>query len=75
MNVVSKFAINRLNLKVESHPTPFKVTWVDKIILLVIKRCLVPIKISDYLDEIYCGILPMDVAHIFLGWLWLITLM
>ncbi|XP_057976019.1 uncharacterized protein LOC131163448 [Malania oleifera] len=34
-------------------------------------RCLVPIKIADYEDEIWFDVFPMDVAHILLGRPWL----
>ncbi|CAL9088051.1 unnamed protein product, partial [Musa textilis] len=74
MNVVLKSAIKRLNLKVGSHPTPFKVAWVDKTILLLIERCLISIKMGDYQNEIYCDVLSMDIAHILLGWRWLYDL-
>ncbi|XP_057975437.1 uncharacterized protein LOC131162848 [Malania oleifera] len=38
------------------------------------EKCLVPIKIADYEDEIWCDELPMDVAHILLGRPWLYDL-
>lgn len=58
MNVVSKSAIARLNLKVEPHPHPFRVAWVDKTTLPVTERCLVPIHLGDYKDEVYYDVLP-----------------
>ena len=42
--------------------------------LPVTQRCLVFIQIGDYKDEIYCNVLPMDVAHVLLGRLWLYDL-
>ena len=42
--------------------------------LLVTRRCLVSIQMGDYKDEIYCDVLPMDVAHVLLGRLWLYDL-
>jgi len=74
MNVVSKSAIARLNLKVEPHPQPFRGDWVDKTTLPVTERCLVPIQLGDYKDEVDCDVLPMDVAHILLGRPWLYDL-
>ena len=70
MNVVSKDAVKLLNLKVEPHPNPFRVAWVNDHTLPVTQRCLVSIQMGDYKDEIYCEVLPMDVAHVLLGRPW-----
>ena len=74
MNVVSKDAVKLLNLKVEPHPNPFKVTWVNDHTLLVAQKCLVSIQMGDYKDEIYCNMLPIDVTHVLLGRPWLYDL-
>ena len=71
MNVISKSASEKLGLKVEPHPQPYKVAWVDTTTKPVSHRGLVPIKIADYEDQIWCDTLPMDVAHILLGRPWL----
>ena len=71
MNVVSKDAVKLLNLKVEPHPNPFRVAWMNDHTLLVVQRCLISIQIGDYKDEIYCNVLPMDVSHVILGRRWL----
>ena len=74
MNVVSKDAVKLLNLKVEPHPNPFRVAWVNDHTLPVTQRCLISIQMGDYKDEIYCEVLPMDVAHVLLGRPWLYDL-
>ena len=74
MNVVSKDDVKLLNLKVEPHPIPFRVAWVNDHTLLVTQRCLVSIQMGDYKDEIYCDVLPMDIAHVLLGRPWLYDL-
>ena len=74
MNVVSKDAVKLLNRKVEPHPNPFRVEWVNDHTLLVAQRCLVSIQMGDYKNEIYCDVLPMDVAHVILGRPWLYDL-
>ena len=74
MNVASKDAVKLLNLKVEPHPNPFRVAWVNDHTLHVTQRCLVSIQMGDYKDEIYCEVLPMDVAHVLLGRPWLYDL-
>ena len=74
MNVVSKDVVKLLNLKVEPHPNPFRVPWVNDHSLSVAQRCLVSIQMGDYKDEIYCDVLPIDVAHVLLGHPWLYDL-
>ena len=74
MNVVSKDAIKLLNLKVKPHSNPFRVAGVNDHTLSVTQRCLVSIQMRDYKDEIYCKVLPMDVAHVLLGRHWLYDL-
>ncbi|KAI5335719.1 hypothetical protein L3X38_025853 [Prunus dulcis] len=71
MNVISKSAVTRLNLKLEPHPHPFHVAWVDKTKLPVIEWCLVPLKLGTYEEDIYLDLLPMNIAHVLLGRPWL----
>jgi len=71
MNVISKSAIDRFTLKVEPHPHPFKIAWVDKTFLPVKERCLVTLKIGPYSKDIYCEVLPTNVAHLWLSHPWL----
>jgi len=73
-NVVVKSATNQYHLKVEPHPHPFKVAWVNQGNLTVTHRCKVFIQIGGDKDKILCDVLPMDVAHIFLGRHWLYDL-
>ena len=42
--------------------------------LHVAQRRLLSIQIGDYKDEIYCDVLPMDVAHVLLSYPWLYDL-
>ena len=51
MNVVSKDVVKLLNLKVEPHPNPFKVAWVNDHTLPIAQRCLVSIQMRDYKCE------------------------
>ena len=74
MNVVSKDVVKLLNLKVELHPNPFRVAWVNDHTLPITQRCLVYIQMGVYKDEIYCNMLPMDVANVLLGRPWLYDL-
>jgi len=67
MNVITQSTIKRCNLKIEPHTYLFKVAWVDKTNLRVFHRCKVSIQIEGYKDEIFCDVLPLDVAHLVLG--------
>ena len=67
MNVVSKDVVKLLNLKVKPHPYTFRVAWVNDHTLSVAQMCIFFIQMGDYKDEIYCDVLPMDVAHVLLG--------
>lgn len=71
MNVIAKSALSWLNLKVEPHPDPFKVQWIDKTTLPMNESCLVPIQMGDYNEKIYCDVLSMKVAHILLCRPWI----
>lgn len=71
MNVVFKAAVRRLKLKPKLHPWPCRVGWVDKTSLPISERCLVPIHMGCYSENILCDALPMDVAHVLLGHPWL----
>ena len=70
MNVVAETAIERCHLKIEPHPHPFKVAWVNKTHLTVTHRCKIPIQIGGYKDDVLCDALPMEVAHILIGRPW-----
>ena len=71
-NVISEEAITKLNLKIEPHQTPYKLTWLKKGNQVKIsKRCLVSLSIgSIYKDKIWCNVVDMDTYHILLGRPW-----
>ena len=73
MNVISKAAIERLGLKIEKHPTPYRISWVNKANSVLVKqRCLVKFSLEKkYVDEAWCDVIPMTVCHMILGCLWL----
>ena len=50
VNVVSKDPVKLLNLKIEPHPNPFRIAWVNDHTFLITQRCLVSIE---------CGIIRM----------------
>ena len=70
-NLVSIEMVEKLGLKRMKHPTPYKVSWLQKgHQLLVNEQCIVEFQIGTYKDEILCDIMLMDVFHILLGRPW-----
>jgi hypothetical protein len=70
-NLVSTEMVEKLELETTKHPSPYKVSWLQKgHRVSVTKKCLVKLKIGNYHDEILCDVIPMDVCHILLGRPW-----
>nr|CAD1839672.1 unnamed protein product [Ananas comosus var. bracteatus] len=71
-NVVSTTMVEKLQLPMEKHPQPYKLSWLKKgNDLKVEKRCLVDFSIGkNYKDEVSCDVIPMDACHLLLGRPW-----
>ena len=70
-NLVSIEMVEKLELETTAHPSPYKVSWLQKgHHVMVSQQCKVEFKIGGYKDEILCDVIPMDVCHILLGILW-----
>eukprot|EP00253_Pinus_taeda_P003758 PITA_03758 len=70
-NLVAMEMVEKLGLKKLKHPTPYKVSWLQKgHQLLVDKQCEVEFQIDEYKDKILCDVMPMDVCHLLLGRPW-----
>jgi len=74
INVVFSGSVSRLGLNYVPHLKPYSVSWVNDPSIAVKERCLFPMKILDYHDEIWCDVIPMDVGHVILGRPWLYDL-
>jgi len=60
--------VEKLELVKTIHPTPYKVSWLQKGHQInVIEQCKVDIQIGMYKDVILCDVLLMDVCHVLLG--------
>eukprot|EP00253_Pinus_taeda_P014867 PITA_14867 len=70
-NLVSTEVVEKLKLKTKKHPTPYKVSWIQKGYQLVVnEQCEVELQLGKYRDKIMCDVMPMDVCHILLGRPW-----
>eukprot|EP00253_Pinus_taeda_P021693 PITA_21693 len=70
-NLVSTEVVEKLKLKTMKHPTPYKVSWLQKgHQLLVNEQCEVEFQVDKYKDKIVYDVMPIDVCHIFLGRPW-----
>ncbi|GAV59614.1 zf-CCHC domain-containing protein/Asp_protease_2 domain-containing protein, partial [Cephalotus follicularis] len=68
-NVVSETMVEKLGLKTEKHPRPYKLLRFRKgNEVKVDKRCLVQFSIGQkYHDELWCDVVPMGARHMLLG--------
>jgi hypothetical protein len=67
-NLGSTDMVERLDLETTAHPSPYKVSWLQKgHQVMVSQQCKVEFKIGGYKDEILCDAILMDVCHILLG--------
>jgi hypothetical protein len=70
-NLVATKMVEKLELETTTHPTLYKVSWLQKgHQVTVTQQCLVELKIGGYKDEILCDMIPMDVCHVYLGRPW-----
>eukprot|EP00253_Pinus_taeda_P007419 PITA_07419 len=70
-NLVSIEVVEKLKLKTTKHPTPYKVSWLQKgDQMLVNEQCEVELQLGKNRDKIVCDVMPMDVCHILLGRPW-----
>ncbi|RVW78808.1 Transposon Ty3-I Gag-Pol polyprotein [Vitis vinifera] len=72
LNIASQELVEKLNLKTERHPNPFRVAWVNDTSIPVTFRCLVTFLFGkDFEESVWCEVLPIKVSHILLGRPWL----
>jgi hypothetical protein len=70
-NLVSTEMVEKLELQTHRHPSPYKVSWLQKgHQVRVTRQCLVEFKMGEYRDAILCDVIPMDVCHVLLGRPW-----
>ena len=72
-NVISEEDVQKLGLKTEQHPSPYKLAWLKKgNDVKVSKCCLVSFSVCPkYKDQAWCDVVTMDACHLLLGRPWL----
>ncbi|XP_013589558.1 PREDICTED: uncharacterized protein LOC106297990 [Brassica oleracea var. oleracea] len=71
-NFISEYAVDKLGITRESHPSPYTLGWLnEKASVRITQRALVSFSIGPYYkDRIYCDIAAMDISHLLLGRPW-----
>ncbi|XP_023873831.1 uncharacterized protein LOC111986436 [Quercus suber] len=71
-NIASKSLVTKLGLKIEKHPSPYKIGWVKKgTETLVTQQCRVTFSMGKcYVDKVVCDVVEMDACHLILGRPW-----
>ncbi|XP_028555630.1 uncharacterized protein LOC110104616 [Dendrobium catenatum] len=71
-NVISRAVVQSLQLKTVKNAHPYKISWVKRgVEILVSESCQVTFSIGkQYVCEVLCDVLDMDVCHLILGRPW-----
>ncbi|KAI0529651.1 hypothetical protein KFK09_002205 [Dendrobium nobile] len=71
-NIISWSVVHALQLKTTKNPQPYKISWVKRgIEIPVTEMCQVTFSIGrQYVCEVLCDVLDMDLCHLILGRLW-----
>jgi hypothetical protein len=70
-NLASREMVEKLGLKLQRHPHPYHVQWLNESGDIKIGyKVKVPFKIGEYVDTVECDVAPMSVCHMLLGRPW-----
>ena len=71
-NIALNILVTKLGLKVEKHPSPYKVGWIKKgTRTFVTQQCRFTFSRDKcYVDEVVCDVVEMDACHLILGIPW-----
>ena len=70
-NVASTTLVSKLNLTITKHLHPHHLQWLNnKWALKVTEQVVVLFTIGEYIDEVVCDVVPMNVSHLLLGRPW-----
>jgi len=73
INVASTTLVDKLKLKTKPHPHPHLIQWLNhgKGLRVSSRYFACSLKWQDYVDELWCDVLPMDACNVLLGRPWL----
>ncbi|GJZ81306.1 putative nucleotidyltransferase, ribonuclease H [Tanacetum coccineum] len=71
-NLIAADAVQKLGLKTENHPKPYKLQWLKKGDEVTVSKCVhVPFSVGNtYKDNVWCDVVPMDACHLLFGRPW-----
>ncbi|GJT17382.1 putative nucleotidyltransferase, ribonuclease H [Tanacetum coccineum] len=71
-NLIAAEAVQKLGLKTENHPKPYKLQWLKKGgEVTVSKSAHVLFSVGNtYKDNVWCDVVPIDACHLLLGRPW-----
>ncbi|KAF7807710.1 uncharacterized protein G2W53_039871 [Senna tora] len=70
-NVASAYMVDKLELRCEKHPNPYRLQWLnDSGEVKVTKQVVVPFSIGKYVVVVRCDVVPMQAGHLLLGRPW-----
>jgi hypothetical protein len=70
-NGISKAVVTMLGLSTWHIPEPKPVEWLNSCgMLKVTHKVRVPFTVGEYVDEVECDVLPLEVCGLFLGHPW-----
>ena len=70
VNLASTVLVEKLNLPTIDHLRPYKLQS-DSGDIWITKHTLVPFRIGQYVDEVLCDVVPIQVTHVLLGQWWM----
>ena len=68
-NLISSYAVEKLGLKVEDHPSPYEIDRYGQLVP-VTKQTSVSFSLGNYKDTIMCDVAFMDDCHMIFGKSW-----
>ncbi|GJZ36603.1 putative reverse transcriptase domain-containing protein [Tanacetum coccineum] len=71
-NLIAAEAVQKLGLKTENHPKPYKLQWLKKGGEVTVSKSvniLFYVR-NTYKDNVWCDVVPMDACHLLLGRPW-----
>jgi hypothetical protein len=70
-NLVIREMVEKLGLKLQRHPHPYHVQWLNESGDIKIGyKVKVPFKTGEYVDTVECDVAPMSMCHLLLGRPW-----